>query len=256
MANPNSYITLENDIAVINAEEMTYRELNRFLRELARAGIRKVKVKNVYGQRYIGAGLSNVEIEVYGTPGNDLGAFMDGPSIIVYGNAQDGCGNTMNSGKIVIYGKTGDVTGYSMRGGKIFIRDNTGYRVGIHMKEFDSIKPQIVIGGCAGDFLGEYMAGGVILVLGLNLHQGRKHSTRFIGAGMHGGVIYIRGEVGYVGKETKLDKTSEEDLKVIHGLVKEFCTYFKCDLEEIMNASFTRITPVSNRPYKNIYAYL
>ena len=37
-----------------------------------------------------------------GTPGNDLGSFMDGPKITVRGNAQDGCGNTMNNGIIVI----------------------------------------------------------------------------------------------------------------------------------------------------------
>jgi len=36
------------------------------------------------------------------------------------------------------------------------------------MKEYGGRKPIIVIGGKAGGFLGEYMAGGIMLVLGLN----------------------------------------------------------------------------------------
>ncbi len=80
-------------------------------------------------------------IDMYGTPGNDLGAFMNGPKVTVYGNAQDGCGNTMNEGEIVIHGHAGDVTGHSMRGGRIFVKDYVGYRVGIHMKEYQKKIP-------------------------------------------------------------------------------------------------------------------
>ena len=55
--------------------------------------------------------IPTIPIEIYGTPGNDLGAFMSGPTVIVHGNAQDGCGNTMNEGQIIIHGHAGDVTG-------------------------------------------------------------------------------------------------------------------------------------------------
>ena len=99
---------------------------------------------------------------------------MNGPKLVVHGNAQDGCGNTMNEGQIIIHGHAGDVTGNSMRGGKIFVRDYVGYRVGIHMKEYQKKIPQIVIGHTAGDFLAEYMAGGVMVILGLNLKEGEK----------------------------------------------------------------------------------
>ena len=36
------------------------------------------------------------------------------------------------------------------------------------MKEYKNLRPAIVIGGCAGSFLGEYMAGGIIIILGLD----------------------------------------------------------------------------------------
>ena len=74
---------------------------------------------------------------------------MKGPRIVVHGNAQDCCGNTMDHGQIVIHGRAGDITGYSMRGGKIFIRDDVGYRAGIHMKEYGSKRPCLVVGGTA-----------------------------------------------------------------------------------------------------------
>ena len=128
-------------------------------------------------------------------PGNDLGAFMSGPKMVIHGNAQDASGNTMNEGQIIIHGHAGDLTGHSMRGGKIFVKDYVGYRVGIHMKEYKHKIPQIVIGETAGDFLAEYMAGGVIVILGLNLKEGEKCKARFVGTGMHGGVIYERGEI-------------------------------------------------------------
>ena len=42
-----------------------------------------------------------------------------------------------------------------MRGGEIFIKGDVGYRVGIHMKAYLDHQPKIVVGGKAGDFLGE-----------------------------------------------------------------------------------------------------
>ena len=179
---------------------------------------------------------------------------MNGPRIVVHGNAQDGCGNTMNEGQIVLHGHAGDITGYSMRGGKIFVRDDVGYRVGIHMKEYQGKKPQLVIGGTAQDFLGEYMAGGVILILGLNLCKGECCTARFVGTGMHGGVIYERGDILELGKGTKVMKVGKRDTRVIESLAQEFCSYFGLDFGKVLNARFRKIVPVSKRPYGALYS--
>ena len=249
-----SRVKMENDVAKIDASGLHYRDLNALLKSLNNNGVRKIEIHNVYGQRYIATSLNRkVEIDIYGTPGNDLGAFMKGPRIVVHGNAQDCCGNTMDHGQIVIHGRAGDIIGYSMRGGKIFIRDDTGYRVGIHMKEYRDKRAFLVIGGTAQDFLGEYMAGGVILVLGLNLKGGERYKARFVGTGMHGGVIYVRGEMTHLGKEVEAMDPDENDMHLIQGLVKEFCNHF--NLEDIMNKEFTKIVPVSHRPYGRLYAY-
>jgi len=135
------HVKVENEVWKIDADEMYYKELNSLLRAISSNGAERIEVHNVYGQRYIGIDLdAGIQIDIYGIPGNDLGAFMNGPRIVVHGNAQDDCGNTMNEGQIVIHGHAGDITGYSMRGGKIFVRDDAGYRVGIHMKEYQGKK--------------------------------------------------------------------------------------------------------------------
>jgi glutamate synthase domain-containing protein 3 len=243
---------------VIDAAELHYSELNRSLRQAVLAGQRHVEVRNVHGQRYIGTNLEGpARLEVFGTPGNDLGAFMDGPTIVVHGNAQDGCGNTMNDGQIVVHGRAGDIAGLSARGGKIFIRDSVGYRVGIHMKEYEGKRPCLVVGGTAQDFLGEYMAGGVLVVLGLELQEGEPHRARFIGTGMHGGVIYLRGPVEkhQLGCEVGVTDLNADDRATLEGLVSEFCRHFGRDEKDILAGRFTKLSPLSLRPYGRLYAY-
>ncbi len=249
-------VKVENGVWKINAEGLHYRDLNSLLRAVCRNGAEKIEIHNVYGQRYLGTDLDKkVEIHIYGTPGNDLGAFMNGPKLVVHGNAQDGCGNTMNDGQIIVHGHAGDIAGYSMRGGKIFIRDDVGYRVGIHMKEYKSKKPILVVGGTAQDFLGEYMAGGILVVLGLTLKAGERHRARFVGTGMHGGIMYVRGDVTDLGKEVKVMDVNKRDLALIQSLVTEFCGYFNTSFDEIMQGRFSKIVPFSNRPYGRVYAY-
>ncbi|MCW4006210.1 MAG: hypothetical protein NWF04_06405 [Candidatus Bathyarchaeota archaeon] len=249
-------LTLQDDVWKVDATGMYYRELNALLRQLDKAGAKKIEIRNVYGQRYIGTDLKNkLKIDIYGTPGNDLAAFMDGQSIEVHGNAQDCIGNTMNDGQMVIHGRAGDIAGYGMRGGKIFIRDNVGTRVGIHMKEYLDKKSTMVVGGTAQDFLGEYMAGGILVVMGLNLKDDEPHGAKFVGTGMHGGVIYVRGEVTHLGKEVKVTDINETDKTTIETLVKEYCNHFKTDYNTIMSKPFKKIIPYSSRPYGRIYAY-
>ena len=248
----------DNNIAKIDAKGMYYRQLNKQLRELTANGSRKIEIQNVCGQRYIGTDLEGaVEIEIFGTPGNDLGAFMDGPRITVRGNAQDGCGNTMNQGEIIVHGHAGDITSLSTRGGSVFIRDDVGYRAGIHMKGYQEKMPMLVIGGSAQDFLGEYMAGGVLVLLGLNLKEGEQHKARFIGTGMHGGIIYVRGSVEdyQLGKEVGKSEPDEEDIKLLQQLVGKYATYFGADTGEIMQREFIKLTPRYLRPYGRLYAY-
>jgi len=243
---------------IIDAKGLGYRELNKFVKDAANKGAKNIHLTNVNGQRYIGTGVNGTpKININGVPGNDLGAFMDGCSIDVSGNGEDGIGNTMNSGRIVINGNAGDILGYSMRGGEIFAKGNVGYRVGIHMKSYKSMYPVIIIGGHARDFLGEYMAGGLLIVLGLNREN--KHSTvgTYCGTGMHGGKIFIRGNVEswQLGKEVRVYKPNKDDFNLIEKYLRVYCRLFSLDFNSIIKTSFTKLLPGSSRPYGKLYAY-
>ena len=149
----------------VQADRMHFKKLNSLIRE---TGDRQVTIDSCTGQRYIASALAGKDIVINGTPGNALGCYLNGCTIHVYGNTQEATGDTMNSGKIYVHGSCGDATGYAMRGGRILIEGNSGYRTGIHMKASKDKLPVIVIGGAAGSFLGEYQAGGLIIVLGVN----------------------------------------------------------------------------------------
>ncbi len=248
--------TTTQHTATIDATGLYYRDLNAKIRELAEKGVQRFILTNVYGQRYIGTNLDKpVEIEIHGTPGNDLGAFMVSARLIVHGNAQDGCGNTMNGGEIIIHGHAGDIIGLSARGGKIFVKENVGYRAGIHMKEYLDKRPIIVIGGSAQDFFGEYMAGGVLIMLGLTQKEGYK--AKFIGTGMHGGVIYLRGSVEshQVGREVGIAQLEAKDREILETYVREFAAHFDHNADKILKDPFIKIFPRSLRPYGRIYAH-
>lgn len=213
----------------------------------------KVFIEGCEGQRFIAAGAEGKKITIKnGIPGNALGAYLNGSEIDVYGNAQDAVGDTMNDGCIIIRGSVGDAVGYAMRGGKIFVEKNAGYRAGIHIKEYKDKVPVIVIGGSAGCFLGEYQAGGVIVVL--NLYGGEKPFGDFCGTGMHGGKIIVRTDFAPkdLPSQVKCDKI---DVRVLPEFkyIKEYCDIFHKDLKTVAESSFYLLTPNSANPYKRLY---
>lgn len=250
------------DRAEIDATGLKTKELNDELWDLMHSGVKKVDIRNVCGQRYIGTRLYTpehlkMEIEIFGIPGNDLAAFLYGHKITVHGNAQDGVGNTMDAGEIIVEGRAGDVLGFSMRGGQIYVRDNCGYRTALHMKEDDGKRPVLVVGGRTQDFLSEYMAGGIVIILDL---QDLTHKANFIGTGMHGGVIYLRGQVerSQVGGQVDISPIDDADRAVLDHYISRFVERFPKvgkSREEIMNSQFVRLTPKSKRPYGKLYAY-
>lgn len=233
-----------------DAKDLDYRQIN----ELLRRTDGEITLDNCCGQRFIAAGMSGKTVMINGTPGNALGAYLNGASITVNANAQDAVGDTMNDGKIVIYGSIGDAAGYAMRGGKIFVKENAGYRAGIHMKEYKEKKPVMIIGGKCGSFLGEYQAGGVIVVLGVGC-EGSGIVSNFPCTGMHGGKMFLRSDCRSIvfPAQVTARKALPEDLKEIRDDVGEFCGLFGYDYNEIMGAEFTLVTPDSKNPYKQMY---
>lgn len=230
---------------MIDAKQYSGTQIN----ELAANAHDAVIISDCCSQRYLGCGLDHQTLIIDGTPGNDLGALMNGARIILHGNAQEGLGNTMNDGEIIIHGHCGDTCAYSMRGGKIYIRDSVGVRCGIHMKEHDTKKPILIIGESAGEFLGEYMSGGLIVILNrLNEFEPLPASTA---VGQHGGLILVR--VADIDHNKYENLAKKEDIKLIEAYLHEFCEYFNEDVNMYLHSRYRVLKPAAKDPYADYY---
>lgn len=235
---------------IVYANELDPKTLNDQLRSAKEP----VTINACCGQRFIGAGMHDQEILIHGIPGNALGAYLNGASITVTSNAQDAVGDTMNEGKIIVHGNIGDAAGYAMRGGKIYIKGNAGYRAGIHMKAYESKVPLLIIGGRAGSFLGEYQAGGIIIVLNL-MEPEKKIVGYFPCTGMHGGKMFLRSDCSDITfpEQVTAKAASSEDLKELRSYLSEYCELFDINIEEVLSGPFTVVIPDSNNPYRQMY---
>lgn len=229
-----------------------FKELNAEIRAALKTAD-EVVLKGVLAQRYIGCAIpAGKTIRIEGVPGNDMACYMDGAYVDVCGNAQDQVGNTMNDGTIVIHGRCGDAAGYAMRGGKIFVREDVGWRVGIIMKEYQDRVPAIIIGGNAGGFLGEYMAGGVMVLMG--------HPGDYLATGMCGGVIYLRHKIEseHIMDGLVLEPVDAQDLETLNPLIAQFREHFDGELPADSPESgegFWKLRPANSRPYASMYAH-
>jgi len=206
----------------IDAYNIGYKELNYEILRLANSGKRDITIANVMGHRYIGInlplkGFNDLKINLYGVAGNLMANLNNGNEFRVYGNVADDCCDTMHAGRVVIKGDARDILGQALQGGTVYVKGNAGNRVGIQMREYHNKRPYLVIGGIVDDYLGEYMAGGIIIVLGVH-HTGEAVGN-FIGSGMVGGKIFIRGKVA--SSKIGLQPPKNEVTRFLKGLMLE-----------------------------------
>ncbi len=212
-------------------------------------------IEGCLGERYLGCGLGRGErLVLRGTPGNAVGAYLDGGEIEIFGNAQDAVGDTMNGGVITVHGSVGDAAGYAMRGGVVYVEGDAGYRAGVHMKQYRERAPALVVGGVCGSFLGEYQSGGVIAVLGLGARDGRVVGD-FCAAGMHGGAIYMRtGETPCdLPAAVTCKRADDAALKALAPYLEGFCARFGGSADALLGDPWLVVVPDSENPYKKLY---
>jgi glutamate synthase domain-containing protein 3 len=123
------------------------------------------------------------------------------------------------------------------------------------MKEYKAKRPCLVVGGSARAFLGEYMAGGLIIVLGLDGKPAVEE--RGIGSGIHGGEIFVRGDVPphLLGVGAKLSHAGKEEKERMAPLIREFAGFFGMDAGALLSEDYVRIAPSSTRPFANKYVW-
>ena len=229
---------------------------NNGLEEMRKCSGEEITLTGCLGERYIGCGMKDGILHVEGTPGNALASYLDGGTVYVDGNAQDAAADTMNAGLLAVKGSAGDALAYGMRGGCVYVLGDAGYRAGVHMKAYEEHRSILVIGGRAGSFLGEYLAGGIIIVLGMG-YEGRSITGYFCGNGMYAGTIYLRTETEPLNLSDKLIRRSvgeKEKEDILRPIITDFASVFSIPAEQCIEGSFIAIEADKSKSYSQLYA--
>ncbi|MCG8608117.1 glutamate synthase-related protein [bacterium] len=149
-----------------------HHSLARALVQAYSNGWRKFIVYKTTGQRYLGVGFGpyshEMEMHIYGSPGQDIGNSMMGGTIHVHADAQNDMAKILHSGTVVVHGLAGNTGLYGAKGGEIFIRDSVGTRWVINSVSSPAGPGlKVVIVGSAMEYLTESLMGGMVLMLGL-----------------------------------------------------------------------------------------
>jgi NADPH-dependent glutamate synthase beta subunit-like oxidoreductase/glutamate synthase domain-containing protein 3/NAD-dependent dihydropyrimidine dehydrogenase PreA subunit len=202
----------------IDGERVDSRILEEQIQTAVAQGHRNVQV-NAYGQHGIGgrlwrAGSDRIHLKVFGQPGQRVGSMgFPNTSIEVLGPASDDVGWLNAGAEIVVHGNAGNGAANAMAQGKISIAGNIGARgmtMTKHNPRFDP--PELWVLGSAGDYFGEFMAGGIAVICGYEpqtLHNVLGYRPL---VGMVGGRVFFRGpHEGYSQVDATLAAISDVD---------------------------------------------
>ena len=177
------------------------------------AGADKTKIRIIghSGQRTGSLGNANTEIEIMGPASDDIGWLNAGAEITVHGSASNGAMNGAAQGKVYVGGDIG-------ARGMTMTKRNPRFE-----------PPELWVLGTAGDYFGEFMAGGIAVVCG-HESEDRNHLLGYRPlVGMVGGSVFVRGDAqGYSEKDAKEVPLTDEDwvwlltnLKTFLGKIKK-----------------------------------
>jgi NADPH-dependent glutamate synthase beta subunit-like oxidoreductase/glutamate synthase domain-containing protein 3/NAD-dependent dihydropyrimidine dehydrogenase PreA subunit len=165
----------------------------------------QVRISGHPGQRVGSMGFPNTFIEVLGPASDDVGWLNAGAEIVVHGNAGNGCANAMAQGTISVAGNIGA----------------RGMTMTKHNPRF--APPELWVLGSAGDYFGEFMAGGIAVICG---HE-PQNPDNVLGyrpfVGMVGGKVFFRGpHAGYSQTDAKLIPIGDADWDWLVQNLKSF----------------------------------
>ena len=137
-------------------------------------GWRRFVLRHVRGQRLLSTAVmgrgdtDDVVIDIHGTPGEYLGAFMQGGLVRCHGNAQNFTAMGMHHGRLEVYGNAGKVCGYASKGGEVCILGDVVDRGWTNSVNDPRCQDLVVhIFGSASKYCGESLMGGDFVFGGL-----------------------------------------------------------------------------------------
>ena len=194
------------------------RVLEEIIHQQIKSGHRKLEVE-AYGQHGIGgrlwdAGTDEIHIRVIGHSGQRTGSLGNANTKIeIMGPASDDIGWLNAGAEIIIHGNTSNGAMNGAAQGKVYVGGSMGARGMTMTKRNPRFEPpELWVLGSAGDYFGEFMAGGIAVICG----HGFDAEERVLGhrplVGMVGGKVFVRGSVkGFSQKDAKIVPLADED---------------------------------------------
>lgn len=157
------------------------------------------------GQRTGSLGNANTMIEIMGPASDDIGWLNAGAQIIVHGSASNGAMNGAAQGKVFVGGSIG-------ARGMTMTKRNPRFE-----------PPELWVLGSAGDYFGEFMAGGVAVVCGYGCEDRESLLGHRPLVGMVGGKVFVRGNAkGFSQKDAKEIPLDNADWEWLTANLKTF----------------------------------
>ena len=136
----------------------------------------EIRIIGHSGQRAGSLGTPNTRIEIMGPASDDIGWLNAGAEIIVHGSASNGAMNGAAQGKVFVGGSIG-------ARGMTMTKRNPRFE-----------PPELWVLGSAGDYFGEFMAGGIAVLCGINAPDPEHLLGYNPLVGMVGGRVFVRGQ--------------------------------------------------------------
>ena len=212
-----------------NGIRLESRILEERIQEAVEEGNRTIEVE-AFGQHGIGgrlwkAGKDTVHVRVTGHVGQRVGSMgYPNTAIEIMGPASDDAGWLNAGSEIVIHGHAGNGLANAMAQGKIYVGGNIGAR-GMTMTKSNPrfAPPEVWVLGSVGDYFGEFMAGGVAVVCGVDPQTPENVLGYRPLVGMVGGKVYFRGPFGgYSKADAKKVDISDADMAWLTDNLKIF----------------------------------
>ena len=200
-----------------------------------------------------------MRIDLYGWTGDYLGAGLSDAEINVHGHAADHVGHGMSGGRLVIYGDAGDDLMSDATGGIAYIMGNVGFRA----MAGASGSAKAVILGTALDHVGERLSAdeGFICInamhFGADGHLERikpPFTGRALMLGAVGGVCYLNDPLVTVSAPQMPDIWSEEfsprDKAALWPYIVRCAALFGFTVEALLSVSGEELPP--DRVYRRL----
>ncbi|MFO7988285.1 MAG: FAD-dependent oxidoreductase [Desulfotignum sp.] len=205
------------------------RVLEEIIHQQIRGGHRNLEIE-AFGQHGIGgrlwdAGTDAVNIRIIGHSGQRTGSLGSAATCIeIMGPASDDLGWLNAGARIVVHGHASNGVMNGAAQGQVFVGGSIGARgmtMTKHNPRFDP--PELWVLGTAGDYFGEFMAGGIAVVCG----QGSQPGDQVLGyrplVGMVGGKVFVRGNAqGFSKKDAKQVALTEDDWQWLETGLERF----------------------------------